>query len=99
MSYSELTAFDGEIEIYFHLDNETGEVLDCYTYSRHIDDEHLGLKKKFFELKTGALFTYAKAESIPYLWRKWRKWVSKEDRKEFLSLAKSLGKKSPWSAK
>ena len=73
-TFLELTAFDGDIEIMFHVNARTGIPFDAYTYTRFIDDERFGLKSRHFQPKKG-LFTHALPEFIPYLWKHWNRWI------------------------
>ena len=78
-SFLELTAFDGEISIYFHVNARTGMPFNAYTRAANVDDEHKGLKKRHFKkILSGDFSASARPEAIPYLWKKWSKWIREE---------------------
>ena len=78
-TFQELTAFDGEISIYFHVNARTGKPFDAYTRTANVDDEHKGLKKRHFgKIYPKASWVSARPEAIAYLWKRWSKWIRME---------------------
>jgi hypothetical protein len=80
MSFLELTTFDGDKSLNFHIEVETGEIIDCYALKRFVGDESYLFKSKHFDKKDlNGMFVHAKREFIPYLWRQNKKYLTEED--------------------